>query len=284
MEHKRKIKKITRLLLTLLLVTAAVVAIRHYLIGSYRISTPAMENTLKEGDLILVKKWTRQPERNRVVLFVSPLLKDTLSPPLFLSRCIGLPGDTIHVGNDGYRINGQFFPLSPNAMCQYQVESRAGSFFFSALNKLDIPMRDVRLSPKEISISLTLFEEYSIREELSEEVNSVFVRQETEEYSLVIPRRNRPYRINGNGLTAGTEAITRESDLPVAIRNNKLFIDGRETDFFFFEQDYYWVLSDNTKEGIDSRHLGFIPADHILGTAWYCWFSRQTDHLFNAVN
>lgn len=55
----------------------------------------------------------------------------------------------------------------------------------------------------------------------------------------------------------------RETDGKASFRDGKLYLDGRETNFFFFQQDYYWVLSDNTNEAVDSRHLGFIPADHI---------------------
>lgn len=243
-----------------------------------------MENTLKKGDFILVNKWKNKPERNGVILFVSPLLKDTLSSPLFVSRCIGLPGDTVRVNNDGYTINGHFFPLSPNTVCQYLIANSAADTFFKALKKLNIPVRNAQNRDKEILLSLTPFEEYSIREELPEDINRRFIKQETDEYSLIIPQRNRPYRITEECLVACTEAIVSESEKPVAIRDNKLFIDGRETEFFFFDQDYYWVLSDNTHEGIDSRHLGIIPANHILGTAWYCWFSQESEHLFKSVN
>ncbi len=67
-------------------------------------------------------------------------------------------------------------------------------------------------------------------------------------------------------------------------RDGKLYLDGRETTFFFFGQDYYWMLSDNVNESVDSRHLGFIPHDHIIGNAWLCWFSRDKQRIFKPVN
>lgn len=284
MPYKQQIKKTVKLLLTIASLVAVVAVIRYFLIESYRISTPSMANTLKEGDFILVNKLKNHPERNRVILFNSPLLKDSVSSPLFLSRCIGLPGDTIRVSDEGYTINSRFFPLSPNAVCLYKVENFASDLFLNTLERLKIPARNKQDAGKHILVSLTPFEEYSIREELPEDINRVFVRESTGSYSLIVPRKGRPYRLDTASLIACREAILREADLPVAFRGNKLYMDGKETDFFFFGQDYYWVLSDNMNGGIDSRHLGFIPADHILGTAWYCWFSPSAERLFKTVN
>ena len=67
------------------------------------------------------------------------------------------------------------------------------------------------------------------------------------------------------------------------IINHKLYIDGVETDYLFFDQDYYWLLSDNIDDSVDSRHLGFIPADHLIGTVMCCWFSPNRQRIFKPV-
>lgn len=284
MRSKRTIKTILKLLLTFFFLAIVVVGIRCFVVESYRVSTSAMEETLKQGDLIVVNKLKTKPDRNQVILFSSPLRKDSLYRPLFLSRCIGLPGDTIRVSSDGYTINGRFFPLSPHSLCRYQLDNSAVDVFFKTLHRLRIPIRNLQNEKTCMFLSLTPFEEYKIREELPETVNRGFLKQTTGDYSLIVPRRDRPYRLTREALIACKEAILCESKLPVAFRNDKAFIDGRETDFFFFQQDYYWVLSDHETEGIDSRHLGFIPAENIEGTAWCCWFSPRTKSFFKRIN
>jgi len=284
MQYKQKIITTVKLLLTIVFLIALVVVIRYCLVESYRISTASMGNTLKEGDFILVNKWKDHPDRNEVILFISPLLQDTASSPLFLSRCIGLPGDTIQVSNDGYTVNGQFFPLSPHAVCQYQVDNFAAALFLQTLDKLGMKANELQNGERHISLTLTSFEEYTIREELPEDINRVFIKHPTTEYSLIVPRRPRPYRIDENCLIACKEAILSEEKKQINFKENKLYIDGKETDFFFFDQDYYWVLSDNVNEGVDSRHLGCVPAKNILGTASFCWFSKQAERFFKPVN
>lgn len=78
--------------------------------------------------------------------------------------------------------------------------------------------------------------------------------------------------------------IQTEAGDKAVFRDGKLFLDGREAAFFFFDQDYYWMLSDNANEAIDSRHLGFIPRDHIIGNAWLCWYSKERQRILKPVN
>lgn len=262
------------------------VSIRYFLIESYSISTGAMEEALLKGDRILVNKAPghREPELNRVILFTSPLAKDSVDTPLFISRCIGMPGDTILVGNDGYTINGRQIPRSPRSLSSYFVTLGAKEAFIKTLDKLGIPLRDFRQEAFGCMLSLTAFEEYQLREELPDDVNRHFIGEQIQEYRLIVPRRGRAYPLDAATLTACKEIIMNETDGKAVFRDGKLYMDGRETNFFFFRQDYYWMLSDNTNEAVDSRHLGFIPADHVIGTAWLFWYSPDKRRIFKPVN
>lgn len=275
-----------RWLATIALLTGGVMAIRYFCMESFRVSTDSMEAALHKGDYILVDKLPLKdnPGRNRVVLFTSPLLKDTVSKPLFLSRCIGMPGDTIRVGNDGYQVNGKLIPHSPRSLNRYIMTEAGQDELLALLKKLNIPVRELKKESFGLSLKLTSFEEYQIREELSEEVDIRFIKDRTESYELVVPRKGRAYRLDAAALTACREAIQTEAGDKAVFRDGKLYLDGRVTDFFFFNQDYYWMLSDNANEAVDSRHLGFIPRDHIIGNAWFCWYSKDRQRIFKPVN
>lgn len=269
-----------------MLLGVIVVGIRHFCIQSYRISTDSMVEALHQGDYILVNKLPVKgnPGRNRIVLFTSPLLKDTLDAPLLISRCIGLPGDTIRVSPDGYSVNGRPIPRSPRALSTYFVAESVKEDFLEQLDALEIPRRNLEKEPFGISLRLTTFEEYQLREELPPDVNLRFINEQSDSYTLVVPRKDRAYRLDPVSLIACKEAIRREADGKAVFRDGKLYLDGRETSFFFFKQDYYWVLSDNTQDAVDSRHLGFIPAGHLIGNAFFCWYSPDKQRIFKPVN
>lgn len=272
-------------LLAVLLLAVIVMVVRQYGIASYRISTDAMEEALHKGDFILVNKLTIKgnPGRNRVVLFTSPLLKDTATQPLFVSRLIGMPGDTIRVDNHGFSVNGLQIPRSPRTVSRYIVKQNIQPTFLAAMDTLKIPVRNRKAELGGISLDLTAFEVYQLKEELPYSDKELFQQESTESYRLIVPQKGRAYRLDANSLRACREAILAETHGKAVIKDDKLFLDGKETTFFFFNQNYYWVLSDNTNNGIDSRHLGFIPANHMIGHALFCWFSIQPQRIFKPI-
>ena len=117
------------------LAAGIVMLIRLFCIESYRISTDSMEEALHKGDYILVNKipGKNKPVRGKVVLFTSPLSRDSADAPLFISRCIGMPGDTIRVSMDGYTINGHKIPRSPRSLCSYFITLSAKETFLETL-------------------------------------------------------------------------------------------------------------------------------------------------------
>lgn len=273
-------------MIVLAVVLLLVLSVRQFCVGSYQISTDAMGESLHPGDYVLVNKLPLKgnPGRNRVVLFTSPLLKDSASQPLFLSRCIGMPGDTILISGEGYEVNGKRLPHSPQSLNTYFITQEGITDFLKALQKLDIPVRDRKEELFGLSLSLTTFEEYQLREELTDEQNIHFIRSQSAPYKLVVPRKGRAYRLDKTTITACKEAILAEEGDKAQFRDGKLYLDGRETTFFFFDQDYYWMLSDNVNESVDSRHLGFIPRDHIIGNVWFCWFSPDKQRILKPVD
>ncbi len=60
----------------------------------------------------------------------------------------------------------------------------------------------------------------------------------------------------------------------IEVRNNKVYVEGKKSNYYTFEQDYYFVLSDN-RHSPDSREWGFIPESHIIGKAGFIWMSQS---------
>ena len=175
----------------------AVWTVRIWLLESYRISTPAMETALHEGDYILANKCLDlfPPRQNDIVLFTSPLRQDSTLRPLCVSRCIGMPGDTKQVSSEGYRINGRAFPRSPRDLNTYFIALSIKEAFLQQAERLNIPVRDLETEPFGITLCLTTFEEYQLREALGTDLSSRFVCRQIRPYQLVIPKKGRTYRL-----------------------------------------------------------------------------------------
>lgn len=245
-----------------------------------------MEQALHVGDFVLVDKWNAtNPTRYSVMLFTSPLSRDSVDAPLLVSRCMGMPGDTITVETQGYCLNGQFVPLAPQSLQTWRVDSRWKDHCLKALQTLHLPLRGWKQADDQnYTLQLTPLEAAHLNEEIEHEHAKLALAGPAVSYSVVLPRKGRAYRLDSYSLLFCQDAIMQESGGEAKFKDGKLFLEGKETTFFFFQQDYYWLLSDNPEAAVDSRYLGIIPEDHLIGQARFCWWSKDKNRMFTQVN
>ncbi len=63
----------------------------------------------------------------------------------------------------------------------------------------------------------------------------------------------------------------------LSVSGNQIMIDGKITNTYTFQKDYYWMMGDNRHRSEDSRFWGYVPEDHIVGTPIFIWMS--IDHF-----
>ena len=244
-----------------------------------------MGDTLKSGDRILVNKFKRgnNPGRNRLVLYKSPLRRDFSKPPLFGGRCIGLPGDVIQMSEDGFRVNGRLLPDAPMMQPTFRISKDIKESLISTLDSLRIPLRNVKEDSLSITLRMSIREKDLLLQNLSKVVSIDMINEHHNRYEFVIPRKGVPVNINDISLLVCKEAIMSEAGAAAFIHDGKLYINGEERSAFLFNNDYFWILSENETEGVDSRHLGLIPKSHIIGNIWYRWYSKNSSGRFKKI-
>ena len=271
-----------------ILITAMLVAVwfvRQFFIGSYRITDSKLSDTLHAGDFVFVNKLKNRdnPGRNRMVLYKSPLRRDAAKPPLFIGRCIGVPGDVIQMNADGFRVNGILLPNAPMMQPVFRIQKNIKEPLLSAMDSLRIPLRDATEDSISLSFRMSIREKDLIVQNLAHIVQIEMINFYQEGYEFVLPTKGKPLILNQTSLIACSEAIKNEVGDAAEIRDGKLFIKGEEKTSYLFQKNYYWILSENETGGADSRHLGLIPQDHIIGNIWYCWFSNDAKRRFKKI-
>jgi signal peptidase I len=266
-------------------IIVTVVAVKWFLIGSYRITSDKMSDTLKNGDCVLVNKLkcSSNPGRNRIVLYSSPLRRDAVHPPLFIGRCIGTPGDIIQMGVDGFRVNGRLLPGAPMMTPVFRIRKDIKEQLLATMESLRIPLREVSEDSINLTLRLSLREKELLSRNLAQVVQIEMLDEHYMGYEFVVPRKGIAVDMNETSLMACKEAIMNETGGTAVIRDGKLYIQGKERTSYFFCKDYYWILSENESNGIDSRHLGLIPKDHVAGNIWYCWYSKDISRRFGKI-
>jgi signal peptidase I len=268
----------------LLLVILTVAGLRIFCAGSYRISTGAMKDTLQKGDFVLVNKMrgATNPGRERVVLFRHP--SGAGDAPLLLSRCVAMPGDTLRIVSGGWYVNGRWRPDDTLPGRLFRIRKDIGAPLLEALTQLQIPCRNVSEDAQSLTLRLTAAEAQRIRAHLPHIVQLNPVADDADGYTFIIPFKGYAYHPDSISLKLYREAIRCETDGKASVRDGKLWMDGREMSLFRFGRDYYWMLSDQAAEAVDSRQLGLIPAGAVVGNVWFCWFGNDPKRIFKRIH
>lgn len=280
-------KRLLPVVFGLLCMVSLVLAVRSLCVGSYQILTNAMAPVLIKGDFVLVNKmrWgSANPARGRTVLFSSPLKQDASASPLFVSRCVGMPGDTIRLAHHGYYINEQLFPVSLALVNVYSMPKDLKPQVLRVMNDLRIPYRKVADDSERFQLGLTPAEEIQLRANAARIVPVQPDLNHTWSYTFQVPQKGHCYALDSASVAIYGEAIAWECGAEPVVRNGRLWLDGKETSSYTFRENYYWMVSDQLTEGVDSRHLGLIPHRLVVGNVWFCWYSRQKEHVFRWIN
>ena len=254
-------------------------------------SIPALR--IKTYSLLFSLPYTRffesRIKRNDVVLYNIPSVRKDVPVdklPLSISRCVGLPGDSIEMSNGNFFVNTRKIAQSPDLILPYQYLQQFNTQITQAMTQLHIPDRKIFLDNDSSIVvrHFSRFEVFSIRQELPDSINITLVEREDLNYKLFIPKRGVAIKLTPENLHVYGQIILREQENKATLDSGKLYIKNKPEDYYVFQSDYYWMLSDNADASADSRHFGFIPETHIVGRANLIWMSKNRDRIFSAIN
>ncbi len=241
--------------------------LKIFVVEAYRIPSGSMENTLLVGDFLIVNKLAygfRTPSRlpltnvamptlkiplwghvrrGDVIVFEYPGSLDEVKPSRavnYVKRCIGLPGDTVRIVHGKVLVDGSTMDLPALA-------KPVGEYGFFSGSR--------RTTPFPPGSSYTQFDFGPI----------------------VVPKRSDTIDLDGASIRRWKILIEREGHAVLVDEGRQVFIDGRKTDHYAVERNYYFMLGDNRDNSLDSRYWGFVPENNIVGEALLVYWSWDAE-------
>lgn len=301
-----------------------VFTVRIFVAETFVISTNHMQSSLQEGDEVLVSKlsygprlpitllslpfsdnryyseWIKLPykrlfssslKKNDVVVFNSPLEQEKPLDKrnLLVSRCVALPGDTILIANGVYYFNSNEYVQAPTKLDRYSSSTTEFHRLSRIAKEIGISLIDEALGRDTVSFSLSKYDAFILRQNIDK---NVFKKQDqvvSEHLAFIVPSQGREVLLSGNNVNIYRDIITMEMGQRVSFKDDNVYVDGKKIEVYTFQDDYYWMLSDNTIDGVDSRVLGFIPYKNVIGRATTVLYSSddegfKTDRFFKTIN
>ena len=277
---------------------AVVLLLRGFAFTSCLIPSTGMENSLFQGERILVNKWSyglrvplmslfsyhrwceRSVRQQDVVVFNNPAAigQPTIDRrEIYISRCIGTPGDTLLV-DSLFSVSSPEAQLNPDKKRLYTYPAAKEQLITSLMQTLSITNDGLMGSNDSTHVrSFSRYEYYLLEQPISDQnwIQPLTEKSEKELKPLIVPGKGKALRVYPWNITLLRNTLVMHEGKQAEIKNDTLYIDGKPTQHCFFTKDYYWMASNNSVNLSDSRLFGFVPQDHIIGKASLIWFSKE---------
>jgi len=261
----------------------AALLIKTFLIETSRVPTGSMETTIKVGDFLFVNKFIygsssprtipftnivlpyfqlpaiREPERGDIVVFEYPGDRDMLynydrNDPAknilvvnYVKRCIGVPGDTISIKEKVVFVNGKEGKRPANIQYMNNYVTPAG-------------MPNPNIFPKDAPFN------------------------EDNYGPVLVPKKGQVIKLTAENVEVWRTLIDREfGKNVVTVEGDKVLIDGKASDSYTIQKDYYFMVGDNRDDSADSRFWGFVSRDQVVGQAFMIYWSWDPSISFSEI-
>ena len=277
-----------------------VLLLRGFAFTSCFIPSTSMENSIFQGERILVNKWSyglripfmsifsyhrwrERPVREQdIVVFNNPagIRQPVIDRrEIYIGRCIGVPGDTLFI-DSLFSVISPEVQFNPDKKRLYAYPVDKENLITSLMHTLSIDDDGLMGSSDSTHVrSFSRYEYYLLEQAINGNnwIQPLAGKKDTELRPLIVPGKGKFVRVHPWNITLLRNTLVMHEGKQAEIKNDTLYVDGKPTQHCYFTKDYYWVGANNTINLTDSRLFGFVPQDHLIGKASLVWFSKEKD-------
>ncbi len=227
----------------------------------FNMSGPAMESTIMTDTKIYIDR-DKSPVRNDIIAYHMP--SDVSS--VFVLRMIAQPGDTLQILNGQIAINGEPVEDAPGVQFNYYLSTRKPvneQFFIgNGINAFSSIQDGYLVFTTEQNASELKKQKFITS--ISRVIDSVDTKTPNlfDDFQGWNKDNLGPLYVPKAGDRLSAEHLVRYASTIEKFENTDISGLGEYT----FRKSYCFVMGDNRDNAMDSRYIGLIPMDQVMGT------------------
>ncbi len=227
---------------------------------------------------------------NDLIVYKNPMIFDETfdKKTNFYSRVLGCPGDTIQIKESQVFVNGKAIEVNYELWFLYRISCDKAQNFENLLKGYKCKIIKVLNNNKAVNIISTssevdkiqkienvintrkIVEEQSYNDpKMFSSKGNYFLWNKDNIGALVVPKENTIIDLNPRNIGIYKDLIHSQENNNLEFNFNKIIINNQETSSYQVKQNYYFVLNDNRMDLNDSRYMGLIPENQIVGKIIY---------------
>ena len=308
-------------ILIILAATISALLIRMFVFETIKVASSSMSKTFLKGDLLIVEKLTMGPRlpmsvglpffpdsilgqptfvsftnratrlarktninRNDLIAYNQPFPCQIYSRnPILLSRCVGLPGESLVLSNEEVRINGTKIDR-PTESANCFGFSKGDLTVARRLLKSQNINNEIYQSQDSCYVYLTRLEWYKLSKQKELKNIRIEHRMPYNGFNVKIPKRGYEIPLNDSTMSL-YGAIIRDFE-KVEIKkdtSNNFLKNNHKSNKYVFQMNYYFMLNDHQGYTNDSRSFGLIPEQLFIGKVGLLMLSPSNKRFMLAL-
>jgi signal peptidase I len=315
--------KVKQWIFVLFCAIALALLLRTLVFETVRVASSSMSQGQQVADRLLIEKWSLGPRmplslsipfapdslfghrayimlgsdvkrlhgcrglhRGDILAFNAPSKKQKVldRTSILLSRCAGLPGETIQLVKNKMLINGIKTPRHPDVSFCFRFQNADQTLLERGLRFMGLK-RDLFHREDSGYIYLTRHDLYKIQNNsVLRKIKLELCSYPFEDTTLYIPQKGFKIMLNDSTFKQWGSLINRFDGSRIVKNSSGLFlVDGRQRKSYTFKQSYYYLLNDHEGYIDDSRTFGLIPEKLLIGKACLLIFSPSKRHFMQFI-